>query len=144
MATWQDVRNYLEWSFSDETAGSVRPEDQTGDPDDLVLLLNLPNGHRQKVVVRRFDAGSHEWVEIATIVCYEHQLPARDALIKNNDMALGHLALAPESGKYWFRHTLWLPGIDPEKDWGELPVALALIMSVGDYIEQTVTGEDLW
>jgi len=139
--TWGELRDWVVSSFTAPDAPG-RVEDAS-DPDQIVLLLEIPNGRLQKVLVRRFVvADDDEWVEVATVVCEEHEIEARDALIQNSSFALGHFALDPDRHLVWYRHTLQLRFLTPRSD--QFVATLVLMMKVGDHMEYQLTGDDKW
>jgi hypothetical protein len=138
-ASWADYRDWMISSFSDaDSPGWI--VDQS-DSQQVTLVVVLPSGHKQQMLVRDLPVGNEdEWLEIACIVCEEHELDARAALIKNECQVVGHLALESERGRIWFRHTLQVEYLTPE----QLAGTLALMANVGDWTEQQLTGEDRW
>jgi hypothetical protein len=81
MATWDEVRAYLTWSFEDGGPDGMVLRDETHGPDHLALRINLPGGRSQKVGLRCLRVDGDEWLEIATIVSWENEIDAREALI---------------------------------------------------------------
>jgi hypothetical protein len=136
---WSQLRSWISTSFVDGEHGEVRDD---GHPDSIAVLGRLPSGRRQQVFVSRIRVTeSDEWVELVAPVCREHELPHREALIRNRAV-LGHLCLVPEQGMYIYRHMLPLKFIRPPSD--QFAAALALMMKLADAIEEGKTGTDQW
>ena len=141
----EDVWHQLTtWLVQAASTGLPVPVQVEGvEPEQIVLLVQLDSGTRQRVRVRLVKVGDNDaFVEIATIVCWEHQLDSREAMIRNSQLVFGHLELRPDHQKYWYRHTLWLWALGPP--WEQFAGALGLISSVGDLLETEITGEDNW
>ena len=138
---WSDLRAWIISSFSGSNApGSI---EDASDPDQVILLMLLPSGNSQKMLVRRLPVGDEdEWLEIATVVCEEHEFDARSALIQNGGQVIGHLSLDPDSHLVWFRHTLQMKYLAPPS--GQFAGTLGLMINVGDYTEHQLTGQDKW
>src|SRR4029077_12957818 len=106
-------------------------------PDHVILLLQLPNGNAQQGLVRKLSIGDDEeldaWVEIGTVVCEEHELDPREALVRNGRFAMGALALDPDTHLLWYRHTFQLKFVKPPSD--QFAGALAMLIKVGDLVE---------
>jgi hypothetical protein len=112
-------------------------------PDEVVLLASLPQGTLQRIGVRLVSVDDEEkWVEVRTPICHDHELDPREALFRNCQLAVGHLELRPDNRKYWYRHMLSLRDLRPP--WAQFAYVLALIATVGDWIEHDITGVDRW
>lgn len=93
----------------------------------------------QKIIVRKFTAFNIEWVEFRSVVCSGEQLPPKVALRKNDDLAVGALALDSD-GDYVLLHCAPLPTMDPE----EFELPLHVIASTADELEKQYSDEDKW
>ena len=125
MATWEGLRSYIKSNY---VVGVEEPEI-------MGLDFSLDEGRSQKVVVRKLQLGTDEWVEISTPVCQESEIPARDALLKNGQMVVGALAMM-DDGMIYFRHSLPLKDLDID----EFEVPFHLAVSFGDQLEREIVG----
>src|SRR5262249_35916867 len=125
MATWEGLRSYIKSNY---VIGMDEPEV-------LGLDFTLDDDRSQKVLVRKMMLGPDEWVEIATPVCQESELSARDPLVRNAQMVVGGLALDSD-GTIYFRHSLPLKDLDID----EFVVPFHLAVSFGDELEREIVG----
>jgi hypothetical protein len=121
MATWESLLQYIRshYQVAGEGPGAVR------------LMFDLGNGRSQNVVVSGKQVGDFEYLAIWTPVCHESQISAREALLRNTNMALGALALV-EDGTMILRHTAPLKDLDVD----EFEVPLRALTQAGDMLEQ--------
>jgi hypothetical protein len=127
MATWEDVRQYIHTNYrvADEAPGVVR------------MIFDLGNGRAQNVFVSSKAVGAYEYLSIWTPVCHESRMPARDALVRNADLTLGALALAPD-GTMILRQSVPLKDLDID----EFEVPLRTLTQLGDMLEQQYAVAD--
>jgi len=126
MASWDELRNYIESNYAVVA-------DQL---DMLGLDFGLDNGRTQKVLIRRTPLDGAEWVQILTPVCEEGDIEPREALVLSGKMIVGGLVLL--DGTIYFRHSLPLKDLDTD----EFDVPLHLAVGFGDRLEQEIVGVD--
>jgi hypothetical protein len=125
MATWEGLRGYIKSNY---VVGGE-------DAESLLLDFALEENRSQKVMVSKLMLGDAEWVEIATPICQESELAARDAMLRNGQMIVGGLAMDGE-GMVYFRHSLPLKDLDLD----EFEVPFHLAVQFGDRLEREIVG----
>jgi hypothetical protein len=144
---WRSLREALIARCTDDPRGPpdalVVDELNASIPNEVVFLLHTPHDTGQRVRVRLVPVDDAEhWVEIATVVCWEHELDCRDALIRNSQFDIGHLELRADHGKFWYRHSIWLEGL--QAPWTPIFSTLKLVANRGQLLEIELTGDDKW
>jgi len=137
MADWNDFQTYIRTKYPGvkELQGD---QGMFGFEFECKLSPQQGGAERaQKVLVSNVGGN---WVQIATIVCQEKDLPPRDALRLNATLQFGGLALHESAGVIVLRHSFPLADFDPS----EFDVPLALTAAYGDELERRLTGGDLW
>jgi hypothetical protein len=111
---------------------AIRNETERG----FRLTWSHPNGRTQLIQVRRVRAFDADWLELKSPVCHAHEMDPTEALKKNNDLAVGALAI---EGTYMVVvHNVQLDGLTvPSFD-----ASLALIAALADSLELEFTGGD--
>ena len=128
MADWNALKAYIKSNY--KTAKE--------DANSVALIFELEGGRTQLVNVRKTgEIVGSEWAEVATGVCKESDVSAKDALIRNNEMIVGGLAMQKD-GTVIFRHSFPLRDFDPN----ELDTPLHIAVSFGDKLEREFTGRD--
>ena len=83
MPTWRELKDYARTKYAlDDDA-----------EDDFSLIFEFETGRTQKIGVTRFSAFGKDWIELRSYVCKGTQLAMDVALRKNEEMAIGALAL---------------------------------------------------
>jgi len=135
---WAELRDWVVAFFADERIGSVRDASLR---DSITVLAHVPNGRQQQMRISRVRVNpDDEWVELAAVVGLERVLGHRAALVQNQAV-VGHFAL-DENGTYLYRHTLQMKYLAAPSD--QFEVTLARMLSLSDYFEQQLTGQDNW
>jgi hypothetical protein len=114
---------------------------EQADADQVILQTALPGGTFQRVTVRVTTLEADEkWVEIMTPVCEAEHLRPREALARNTELVVGHLEYHGDDRMYWYRHTI--PMQDLHKPWEQFRYTLSVMVTLADWMELDVTGED--
>jgi hypothetical protein len=127
MATWESLRQYIHSRYQviDEQPGVLR------------MMFDLGNGRSQNVLVSGKAVGTYEYMVIWTPVCNESQISARDALVRNANMAIGSLGLVPD-GTIILRHSAPLKDLETD----EFDIPLQAITQAGDMLERELAVAD--
>jgi hypothetical protein len=127
MPTWRELKDYARSKYAlDDDA-----------EDDFSLIFEFETGRTQKIGITRFSAFGKDWIELRSYVCKGAQLDAKIALRKNEEMAIGALAL-DEEGDYCLLYSLALAAMQPE----EFEVPLHALAHVADELEAHYAKSD--
>lgn len=131
MPTWSEIQEYAR--------GKYVLDDDEDDWFSLVFSYEQ-SGRTQKIRVRHFEAFDEHWVEFRSVVCKGTEMPAKIALRKNADFALGFLALDGDDD-YVLIHTAPISTMDP----AEFERPLHVIAGTADGLEKEYSeGNDDW
>jgi hypothetical protein len=127
MATWESLRQYIysRYQVMEEQPGVLR------------MMFDVGGGRTQNVLVSGKNVGAFEYMVIWTPICHESQISARDALVRNANMPIGSLGLAPD-GTIILRHSAPLKDLEPD----EFDVPLQAITQGGDMLERELAVAD--
>jgi len=127
MPTWRELKDYARshYTLDDDT------------DDDFSLVFEFETGRTQKIGVTRFAAFGKEWIELRSYVCKGDQLDPRVALRKNEEMAVGSLAL-DEEGDYCLVYSIALATMEPD----EFEIPLHALAHVADELEAHYAKSD--
>jgi hypothetical protein len=125
--TWPQLKDYARTKYT---------LDDDGD-DEFSLIFEFETGRTQKIGVTRFLAFGKDWIELRSYVCKGDQLDPQVALRKNEDFAIGALAL-DEEGDYCLVYSLALETMDPD----EFEVPLHALAHVADELEAHYAASD--
>jgi hypothetical protein len=127
MPTWRELKDYARSKYAlDDDA-----------EDDFSLIFEFETGRTQKIGVTRFSAFGKDWIELRSYVCKGAQLDSKVALRKNEEMAIGALAL-DEEGDYCLLYSLALATLQPD----EFEVPLHALAHVADELEAHYAKSD--
>jgi hypothetical protein len=127
MPSWPELKEYAKSKY-------VLDDDAE---DDFSLIFELPTGRTQKVGITRFVAFDRDFIEIRSYVCKGPQLDPTVALRKNEEMAIGALALDDE-GDYCLVYSIALDTMDPD----EFEIPLHALAHVADELEAHYAKSD--
>ena len=136
---WRKVRYERSMPSWEEIQEHVRNKYKLDDdePNYFSLVWDYGNGRSQKVFVRRFNAFDMDWLEFRSAACPGDAMPHKVALRKNEELALGALALDSDND-YVVLYSAPLPTMDPD----EFELPLRVVARIADDIEEQYTGED--
>lgn len=120
MPTWPELKDYAKSKYA---------LDDDGD-DDFSLIFEFETGRTQKVGITRFSAFDKNWIEFRSYVCKGAQMDKEVALRKNEELAIGALALDDE-GDYCLLYSVALDTLDPD----EFEIPLHALAHVADELE---------
>ena len=126
MPSWEELQTYA----------NTRYEAKPIDEHSFRVLMELEQGRRQHVTVRRFEAFERTFLEFFTGCCSQDALSPIEALRMNAEMIVGVLMLADDH--YVYRCSVPFADLDPE----EFDLPLQIVASTADMIELHVAGED--
>ena len=127
MPTWRELKDYARSKYAlDDDA-----------EDDFSLIFEFETGRTQKIGITRFAAFGKDWIELRSYVCKGAQLDKEVALRKNEEMAIGALAL-DEEGDYCLLYSVALDTMDPE----EFEIPLHALAHVADELEAHYAASD--
>jgi hypothetical protein len=127
MPTWRELKDYARTKYAlDDDA-----------EDDFSLIFEFETGRTQKIGITRFAAFGKDWIELRSYVCKGAQLDKEVALRKNEEMAIGALAL-DEEGDYCLLYSVALDTMDPE----EFEIPLHALAHVADELEAHYAASD--
>jgi hypothetical protein len=127
MPTWNELKDY---------ARSKYVLDDDGD-DGFSLIFEFDNHRTQKIGIAHFVAFDKDWIEFRSYVCKEAQMDHLVALRKNEDFAIGALAV-DEDGDYCLLYSVPLATMDPD----EFELPLHVLAHIADDLEQSYTDGD--
>ncbi|HEX7700238.1 MAG TPA: hypothetical protein VF403_05945 [Kofleriaceae bacterium] len=127
MPSWPELKDY---------AKSKYVLDDDGD-DDFSLIFEFETGRTQKVGITRFTAFDKNWIEFRSYVCKGAQMDKEVALRKNEELAIGALALDDE-GDYCLLYSVALDTLDPD----EFEIPLHALAHVADELEAHYAASD--
>jgi hypothetical protein len=127
MPTWDELRAFAQSKFN---------LDDDND-DAFSLVWEFDGGRTQKIGVSRFSAFDKDWIELRSYVCKEAEMQPKVALRKNDDLAIGALAL-DEDGDYCVLYSVPLDTMDLE----EFVLPLSVLAQIADDLEENYSGAD--
>lgn len=128
MPTWTELKDYARSRYTLDDDGE----------DDFSLIFEFDTtGRTQKIGVTRFTAFERNWIEFRSYVCKGSQLDRETALRKNEDFAIGALAL-DEEGDYCLVYSVALDTLDPD----EFEIPLHALAHVADELEAHYAKSD--
>ncbi|MEO6771399.1 MAG: hypothetical protein ABI467_00040 [Kofleriaceae bacterium] len=127
MPTWRELKDYARGKYTLDDDGE----------DDFSLVFELETGRTQKVGITRFAAFGKDWIEMRSYVCKGAQLDPGVALRKNEEMAIGALALDQE-GDYCLLYSLALENMEPD----QFEIPLHALAQVADELEAHYAKSD--
>ncbi|MEO8554206.1 MAG: hypothetical protein ABI678_29725, partial [Kofleriaceae bacterium] len=104
MPTWPELKEYARGKY-------VLDDDAD---DDFSLIFEFETGRTQKIGITRFAAFGKDWIELRSYVCKGDQMPHDVALRKNEDLAIGALAL-DDDGDDGLLYSVPLASMDPDE-----------------------------
>ncbi|HEY0252859.1 MAG TPA: hypothetical protein VGC41_15090 [Kofleriaceae bacterium] len=128
MPTWTELKEYARARYA--------LDDDSEDEFSLIFEF-ATTGRTQKIGITRFTAFERNWIEFRSYVCKGAQLDRETALRKNEDFAIGALAL-DEEGDYCLVYSVALDGLDP--DLFEIP--LHALAHIADELEAHYAKSD--
>lgn len=127
MPTWAQLKAYARATYTLDDDSE----------DDFSLIFEFETGRTQKVAITRFVAFDKDWIELRSYVCKRHQLDPEVALRKNEDFAIGALAI-DEEGDYCLVYSIPLDTMDPS----EFEIPLHALAHVADELEAHYAASD--
>ena len=128
MPTFTELKEYARSKYT-----SMDDETDTS----FSLVFEFEDGRSQKIGISCFNAYDKDFIEFRSYVCKEEQLQPKVALRKNEDLAIGGLAL-DEDGDYCLVYSVALDTMDPE----EFEIPLKAIAMTADDLEETYAASD--
>jgi hypothetical protein len=128
MADWNALHNYILQNYK------VTEDDFKS----VTLVFNVDSTRSQLVMV--YNGGElegSEWAVITTAVCDESEIDPREALLRNDQMLMGALALV-ENGPVIFQYSIRLADLDP----AEFETPLKVTVLYGDRLERDLSTGD--
>ena len=130
MPNWAELQEYARGKY-------VLDDDE---PEFFSLVFRMDNGRTQKIRVRHFQAFDESWIEFRSVVCKGAEMPAKVALRKNCEFAIGALALDSDDD-YVLIHNAPMATMDPN----EFERPLHVIAGTADSLEKDYSeGNDDW
>ena len=126
MPTWGEIQEYARSKYK-----LAKDEEHW-----LSLVFAYDNERRQLVRVKHFKAFDHDWIEFASACCKNDEMSPAVALKKNNDYAVGGIAL--DGDVYVFKYTIPLTNLDID----EFELPLHVVASTADQIESQFAAQD--
>jgi len=127
MPTWPELKEYARGKY-------VLDDDAD---DDFSLIFEFETGRTQKIGITRFAAFGKDWIELRSYVCKGDQMPHDVALRKNEELAIGALALDDE-GDYCLLYSVPLATMDPD----EFEIPLHALAHIADELEAHYAKSD--
>jgi len=127
MPSWNELKEY---------ARSKYVLDDDAD-DGFSLIFEFDNDRTQKIGITHFTAFDKDWIEFRSYVCKEAQMDLKVALRKNEDFAIGALAL-DEDGDYCLLYSVPLDTMDPD----EFELPLHVLAHIADDLEESYAASD--
>ena len=126
MPTWGEIQEYARTKYK-----LARDEEHW-----FSLVFAYDNERKQLVRCKHFQAFDQDWVDFASACCKENEMSPTVALKKNNEFAVGAIAL--DGDVYVFKYTVPLTNLDPE----EFELPLHVVASTADQIESQFAAQD--
>lgn len=120
MPTWDELKEYARSKY----------KLSNDEPDWFGVVFREDDGRTQKIIVRRFNAFSQEWIEFRTPICKQEEMAPVVALRKNGELAVGSLALVNDT--YFLLHNAPLASLDIE----EFELPLNVLATTADRLEK--------
>jgi hypothetical protein len=127
MPTWGELQEYVrsKYTLNDD------------DEESFSLVFKFADERTQLVGVSRFTAFDKDWIEFRSYVCKEAEMSPKVALRKNEEFAIGALALDDE-GDYCLLYSAQLDTLDPD----EFDMPLQILATAADDLEETFSSGD--
>jgi hypothetical protein len=100
------------------------------------MVWAYDNNRKQLIVVKHFTAFDQDWLDFSSACCKHDEMSPMVALKKNNEFAIGSIALDGEV--YIFKYTVPLKNLDPD----EFELPLHVVASTADQIESQFAAQD--
>jgi hypothetical protein len=126
MSTWSEIRNHA------KAQHDLQSETERG----FRLTWSDSSGRSQLIQARWVRAFDADWLELKSPVCHAHEMDPTEALKKNNELAVG--ALAIDDPYMVVVHNVQLDGLAVSA----FDASLALIAALADSLELELTGRD--
>jgi hypothetical protein len=126
MPTWGEIQEYARSKYK-------LAKDEK---DWFSLVFAYENERRQLVVVKHFTAFDQDWVEFASACCKQDEMSPVVALKKNQDFAVGAIAL--DGDVYVFKYSVPLTNLDID----EFELPLHVVASTADHLETNFSAQD--
>jgi len=126
MPTWGEIQEYArsKYKLSKDEA------------DYFSMVWVYQDDRRQMIRVTRFKAFDQEWIEFASACCKQEEMAPLVALKKNNEFAVGAIAL--DGDVYVFKYGVALANLDID----EFELPLHVVASTADSLEKTFSAQD--
>ena len=127
MPSWNELKEYArsKYVLDDDT------------DEGFSLIFEFDNNRTQKIGISHFTAFDKDWIEFRSYVCKGTQMDKEVALRKNEDLAIGALALDDE-GDYCLLYSVALDTMDPD----EFEIPLHALAHVADELEAHYAASD--
>lgn len=126
MPTWGEIQEYVRSKYK-------LAKDE---PEWFSLVWAYQNDRSQLIRCKHFKAFDQDWIEFASACCKENEMSPLVALKKNNDFAVGFIAL--DGDIYVFKYTVPLTNLDIE----EFELPLHVVASTADQLESQFAAQD--
>ena len=127
MPTWGELKEYARSKYT------LNNDDEEG----FSIVFKFDDDRTQQIGVHHFTAFDKDWVEFRSYVCKEAEMSPKVALRKNDDFAIGALAL-DDDGDYCLLYSAQLDTLDPE----EFELPLHILARIADDLEETFSSGD--
>lgn len=126
MPTWGEIQEYVRSKYK-------LAKDE---PEWFSLVWAYQNDRSQLIRCKHFTAFDQDWIEFASACCKENEMSPVVALKKNNDFAVGFIAL--DGDIYVFKYTVPLTNLDID----EFELPLHVVASTADQLESQFAAQD--
>lgn len=126
MPTWGEIKEYVRSKYK-----LAKDEE-----DWFSLVWAYESKRTQLIVVTKFEAFGKQWVSFRSRICKKAEMAAEVALKRNNNFAVGAIALDGEF--YTFQYTAPLDTMDID----EFELPLHVVASTADELESTFSAGD--
>ena len=126
MPTWGEIQEYARSKYK-----LAKDEEHW-----FSLVFAYDSDRRQLVRCKHFKAFDQDWIEFASACCKHDEMSPAVALKKNNDYAVGGIAL--DGDVYIFKYTIPLTNLDID----EFELPLHVVASTADQIEGQFAAQD--
>lgn len=127
MPTWGELKEYARSKYT------LNNDDEEG----FSIVFKFDDDRTQLIGVHHYTAFDKDWIEFRTYVCKEAEMSPKVALKKNDDFALGGLAL-DEDGDYCLLYQAQLDTLDPD----EFELPLNVLAHIADDLEEQFSAGD--
>ena len=127
MPTWGELKEYARSKYT------LNNDDDEG----FSIVFKFDDDRTQLIGIHHFTAFDKDWVEFRSYVCKESEMSPKVALKKNDDFAIGALAM-DDDGDYCLLYSAQLDTLDPE----EFELPLHILARVADELEEQFSAGD--